>query len=226
MAVRAVIYHFMPVTSLETWFVRDTVMSLPRLVGFVSLLLLNRYRWKTVPFDIRVRDWERPALLGGILIALHTVYWAGSGGPLYPRGIAAGALVTTVFVGLFEEYAFRGTLLSGLRGLISPLQTVILSNVAFTVYHVQAQRVSFWPSIFLIGAILACMRLRGVSLFWLAAVHIVIDDVYFFVGLGMPSPFSMHNIVFNICLLAFAVLLLPRRPGWLPNDEEKGSIRR
>jgi len=42
MLLRSVIYWLVPVGSLETWFVRDSIMSVPRLVAFGALLVLNR----------------------------------------------------------------------------------------------------------------------------------------------------------------------------------------
>ncbi len=211
MGARMAIYHFMPVASVWAWYIRDTVMSLPRIAGFVSLLLLNRYVWKVVPFDFRLRKYRKPMIFCVVLLIIHSIYWLGCSGSSYPLTIAVGAFFTTVFVGLFEEYAFRGALLSGLTGLMSPFKAIVLSNLVFAVYHVQAQPVSDWISIFLIGSILACMRIRGISLFWLAVIHIVIDDLDFFIGLNRPPLLSSNYMLFNIGLLVFAIYLFSKR---------------
>jgi len=185
-------------------------MSLPRIIGFASLLLLNQYLWKVVPFDFKIREFGKPIIWGGILISLHLIFWFGCGGSSYPKNIALGVSITTMFVGLFEEYAFRGTLLSGMSGLMSPLKAVVFSNIIFTVFHILVQPIRNWTIIFLIGCILASMRIRGISLFWLAVIHIIMDDLYLLFGLRHPSFLSVNNVLFNIGLLTFAVVIFPK----------------
>lgn len=208
MLVRAVIYHAMKPATLEDWFARDTLMCVPRLLAFITLLGLDRLFWRTVPFDLKIKEFKQPVLWGGVLILVHAIYWSGSSGSLWPMQIITGALFTTVFVGLFEEYAFRGVLLAGLREAMGPVKAVVVSSIIFAVYHFQAQPVSSWLSIFLIGGILACLRLRGVSIFWLTVIHIIIDDAYFFVGLTFPAFLSMHNLLFIAGLLIPGAILL------------------
>jgi hypothetical protein len=55
--VRALIYRVIPVHSLEDWFVRDNVMTMPRLTALAALFLLNT-RWKICRFDMPLSDFS------------------------------------------------------------------------------------------------------------------------------------------------------------------------
>lgn len=172
--VRSCVYHFFPVTSQQTWFFRDTLMSIPRLGAFAALVLLNR-NWNAARFDLPLKDFERAARLGFAPTALWVFYLSGGhGAPFAPFMMAVG-LFTSLIVGAFEEYAFRGPLLFCIREHFSLFTTIVLSNVLFAIYHVQAQAVRNWLAIFLTGVIYANLRFRGLSLVWLAVIHGVTD---------------------------------------------------
>lgn len=207
--VRGCVYHFSPVTSQETWFFRDALMSIPRLGGFAALLLLNRI-WNASSFDLPLRDLGRAALMGFVPMALWVFYFsAGHGGAFTPSMMFVG-FFTSLVVGVFEEYAFRGPLLSALRQHMSLFTTIVLSNVLFAIYHVQAQPLRFWLAIFLTGVIYANLRFRGLSLGWLAVIHGVTDASFFFFPNISPDPFGLYGLVLHVGLLVYAVMTLPR----------------
>lgn len=214
MLLRSGIYHFFPVTSQETWFARDAVMSVLRLSAFTTLFLFNR-TWNLARFDFPLKDLGRIALWGLVPLALWAYYFSGShGDPFAPWMIALGTL-TSLIVGLCEEYTFRGPLLATLRQDLSAFSTIFLSSVIFTLYHFQAQPVSSWGMVFLTGVILANLRLRGLSLGSLALLHGLIDASYFLFQQHSQDPFSFPGLAVQNGLLAYALVTYPRS-----NNEE------
>jgi membrane protease YdiL (CAAX protease family) len=212
MITRATLYHFLPVTSLDSWFFRDCIMTIPRLAVFALLVWLNR-RWKSTFFDWRFRDWPRAFAFGGLLVGLHIVYLEGNPGDRIPTEIVLGAFLTTPAVALFEEYAFRGLLHAELQKQLSPIPMAMVVSLLFTVFHIQAQALRFWGPIFLIGVILTNLRFNGMSLWWLVVIHFAVDVTWFFFGQDIPDFGSLHGILFHGGLLVYAVLSfgLPRR---------------
>jgi len=136
-------------------------------------------------------------------------FFAGSTGPKSPSYIIAGLFLTTIPVALFEEYAFRGPLLTDLSRRFSAPMGVLLSSVVFTVFHFQAQPLTFWGAIFLMGVILANLRLRGLSLGWLAATHFLVDTECNFFGSWQPTMSSLHGIAYQAALFLYAFASFP-----------------
>jgi membrane protease YdiL (CAAX protease family) len=210
MLVRSAIYFLLPANSLETWFIRDAIMSVPRLAAFGALLILNR-TWHSSAFDWQLKDFGRALLYGGLLVAMFIFYHSGSVGPKFPSSMVAALLFTTVPVALFEEYAFRGPLLTGLCQRSSPLMGILLTSGIFAVFHLQAQPLSHWGRIFLIGVILANLRVKGLSLGWLAATHFLLDIVWIFYRSRTPTMTSFHGVAYQIALLLYALASFPYR---------------
>lgn len=183
-------------------------MSVPRLAAFGTLLFLNR-TWRSSAFDWRLKDVGRALLFGGLLVGICVCYYAGSTGPKVPWFVVAGLPLTTIPVALYEEYAFRGPLLTGLCQRSSPLMGILLTSVAFTAYHLQAQPLSCWGEIFLFGVILANLRVRGLSLGWLAATHLLVDIVWIFFGRWQPAMTSFNGIAYQTALLVYALVSFP-----------------
>ena len=142
MAVRAGIYRTLPDYSAADWFARDAWMTIPRLVGFVALLVMNRLLWKRFAFDIDLQRYGRAALYGVPLIGLYLGAFAENCGRYWPRSAVIVAIFTTPVVGLFEEYAWRGVILETLLATRSRLSATALSSLLFTVYHVEARPLS------------------------------------------------------------------------------------
>jgi len=134
---------------------------------------------------------------------------SGHGATFTPLMMFVG-FFTSLIVGAFEEYAFRGPLLYALRQRLSLFTTIVLSNVVFAIYHVQAQPTGFWVAIFLTGVIYANLRFRGVSLGWLALIHGVIDAFYFLFPGSSSDPFGFYGLVLQAGLLVYAVMTFPR----------------
>jgi membrane protease YdiL (CAAX protease family) len=98
----------------------------------------------------------------------------------------AVGIAATVMVALFEEAAFRGAILSGLRGVTTTGWAIVGSAFLFTLFHFQAQPTRVWPLLFVTGVVLANLRTRGLSLGWLAALHGLFDIPFFFFGTEGP----------------------------------------
>jgi membrane protease YdiL (CAAX protease family) len=141
--IRSCVYHFFPVISQDTWFFRDILMSVPRLGAFAALVLLNRF-WNAARFDLPLKDFRRAALLGLVPVALWGFYFSGGQGQNFTPFKMFVGFFTSLVVGVFEEYAFRGPLLFALRQRLSLFATVVLSSVLFSIYHVQAQPFRCW----------------------------------------------------------------------------------
>jgi membrane protease YdiL (CAAX protease family) len=190
MGVRAVVYRLIPAYSGSDWFIRDAWMTVPRFASFIALLCMNRLLWKSFQFDIDVRRYRRAVLYGLPLVGLVLWGLAESCGRYWPRHVVLAAAFTTPFVGAFEECAWRGVVLEALRARRSTFTAIVLSSLLFTLYHVQAQPFSAWPAIFLIGVVLANYRIRGLSIFWLAIIHTVVDTAVF---LFATDYFPIHT---------------------------------
>jgi len=183
-------------------------MSVPRLCAFAALLVLNR-SWNLARFDLPLKGFGKAALLGLPPMALWIFYFSGSDGEAFSPFMKFLGLVTSLIVGLFEEYAFRGPLLFALRQRLSLFSTIAVSNVLFAAYHVQAEPVRFWPVIFLTGVIYANLRFRGLSLGWLAIIHGVTDAFYFVFPDINPDIFGFYGLVLQGGLLIYAVATFP-----------------
>lgn len=207
--VRAGVYHFYPVTSLETWYNRVVLMNIPRLGALDALLLLNRC-WNLARFDLPLKDFRRAVFLGFVPVAVWLFYFSGGDGQQFTPTMMMGGFLTSLIVGAYEEYAFRGPMLFALRERMSLLATVMISSALFTIYHIQAQRLDIWPTIFLTGVILANLRFRGLSIGWLALIHAVIDTYMFIFPTNTVGPFGFHGLVMQSGLLVYGILTFPR----------------
>jgi membrane protease YdiL (CAAX protease family) len=183
-------------------------MSVPRLGAFAALVLLNRF-WNAARFDLPLKDFRRAALLGLVPMALWGFYFSGGQGQNFTPFKMFVGFFTSLVVGVFEEYAFRGPLLFALRQRLSLFATVVLSSVLFSIYHVQAQPFRCWVAIFLTGVIYANLRFRGLDLGWLAVIHGVTDALFFAFPDINPNMFGFYGMVLQAGLLAYAVMTFP-----------------
>jgi membrane protease YdiL (CAAX protease family) len=198
------IYFFFPAHSLESWFVRDTWMTIPRLACFTAIFCIYS-GWKTTRTDWRLSGNRKSLTLGFFPVALWCFYTSGSRGDHFPHQMIFIGAATSAIVGLFEEYAFRGPLLIDLAQPASVLRSIFISAFLFTIYHFQAQSLRSWPAIFLTGITFAGLRFRGVSLAWLVLIHTIIDASYFFFGSQTPPTTSLYGVILNLGLLICSI---------------------
>lgn len=80
-------------------------------------------------------------------MALWVFYFSSGHSASFTPVMIFFGFFTSLVVGAFEEYAFRGPLLFALHQRLSLFTTIALSNVLFAVFHVQAQPLQIWGAI-------------------------------------------------------------------------------
>jgi membrane protease YdiL (CAAX protease family) len=195
MLVRAIIYYMMPVRSLSDWFYRDVIMCLPRLIGFYMVFRITKHH-----SGLKMVRTRFVYIYGGLLFVTYALDLVPKGWAPWPNYMVCVGLVTSIVVGLFEEYLFRGALLTGLLRSYPVLSSIFVSSAIFTVYHLQAQPLRSWPGIFLAGLVFANLRLLGLGLLGLSLLHGVIDWSFF-----LFTPTSNISPVFLAVVALLAV---------------------
>jgi len=213
---RSWVYEVYPARSLAAWFERDTLMTAPRLAAFV--LLFGIYTGWRRPGEWKFRGgaWLVVGAFG--MAALWWVYFSGGVGEKFGgRDIVVGA-ATSLVVGLFEEYAYRGPPLMELGQCVSERAAISVSSLLFMLYHFQAQNLESWPTIFLTGVTLANLRCRGLSLSWLVLAHGVTDTGYFIFGSQAPPFMSFPGMILVAGTLVCALRTLPANRSSVPEN--------
>ena len=196
---RFFIYRMFPTGSVEKipgvgvmyrpgpyeWWVRDTIMDVPRLLMFTLALLAGRYFW-----GMRQIGWHasRPVLglIGGAVIVAFVL--SGVAFRARPFDLLLHQLlivsVSSLIVAASEETLFRGVIFRALHDWRGATVAMWGSAALFTVYHVQAQPLHGWPPIFLTGLFAAVLRWQGVGLAWLIGGHAAADALVYLGGQG------------------------------------------
>lgn len=179
---RAILYARMPDDTFTQWVQRDAVMNGPRLVGILLLTLASVHTRSESFLGLTRRGLGPATLVMLALIAQLTVNrWVQPPGD-YPTHLLFSLTLSSVIVGVFEELLFRGAILSSLSAALRPRYAILISSALFTVYHVQAQAIMGWPGIFLFGILMSRMRLDGISLWALMAIHATYDALLFWIS--------------------------------------------
>lgn len=199
MAVRWVVYS---VTEglYGQFFIRDNLMTIPRLVGFVFILWIG---WRQRPghyldFSFKKARVSLFIFFIWILIDLLTLI----DHPFLSRSLKLSIVfaLTTIPVALFEETLFRGALLHELRNLGLKLWSVPVSALIFALFHFQAITIDLWPNIFFWGIVAGALRYYKASMCWLVLMHWGLDYLALFVGM------SKTGISYWLQLVASSVL--------------------
>ena len=119
-----------------------------------------------------------------------------------------------VLPGIFEEIAFRGVLLHGLRKQFSPVQLVLVAGIVFGFFHVDLFRI---PPTSLLGVLLVIAVIRSGSIYPAMAWHALHNAL----ALGsarieqirLPDqPTWWHYVLATLAiLLAFRLMSRPKR---------------
>jgi membrane protease YdiL (CAAX protease family) len=220
--IRCWVYYVYPAHDLERWFMRDCLMTIPRLFALLALLAINEVRDASSRW-LHPEGVTKAALFGIVPMGLWLYYFSsGNGARFGPFEISVGFL-TSLVVGGFEEYAFRGPLFSILRERTSTTAAIFMSSVLFMLFHVQAQPIEFWPIIFLMGIVFGSLRVRGMSIFWLSSIHAAIDTCYFIFPVHHAAFYSANGIYFVSGLFLYSLAVFPGSPilRVLGGDEPK-----
>ena len=169
------------------WWVRDTIMDGPRLLATGLALMVGRYFWGLEQLGWHRRLPARGLIMGGVITVLLMLGSLFRAVPItYPARVLLVLTISSVVVALAEETLFRGVVFKGLDDWYGTSAALFGSTTLFTVYHVQAQPLERWPSIFCIGLIYAVLRWQGVGLVWLVISHAVSDSVIYLGTMGPP----------------------------------------
>ena len=146
----------------------------------------------------------------GAMIALWSLLLTQAHGEPWSWGERALGVGACLIVGAFEEFLFRGVLLAGLVARIGGSRASLASSVLFTIFHTRPQAVAAWPHIFLTGTVFANLRLRGMGLAALAAVHAAVDSMFFFYGKEPMTGYGPVYYAFLGGLFVYSMLTVPR----------------
>lgn len=195
---------------LLTWFFkldfRDTfALNRPRALPMVGAVLIAA---AIVPVGNFLRavqyQWFPPGkdLLGDQLLVLQE----GS--------LVSVLLALAVVPAICEELVFRGFLLSGLRGRLSTLATILIVGLIFGLYHMYMEKI---PVLTLLGALLAIVCLCSGSIYPAMLIHLANNGLslattrYEELGriLLMPSTYDAAITPrYDYPMLAYAVIFL------------------
>ena len=118
-----------------------------------------------------------------------------------------------VLPGIFEEIAFRGVLLHGLRSRLEPVQLVLVAGIVFGFFHVDLFRI---PPTSLLGVLLVIAVIRSGSIYPAMAWHALHNTLALGSAraeqIGLPDqPAWWHYVLASLAiLLAFRLMRSPR----------------
>ncbi len=121
-----------------------------------------------------------------------------------------------VLPGIFEEIAFRGVLLHGLRSQLKPVQLVLVAGIVFGFFHVDLFRI---PPTSLLGVLLVIAVIRSGSIYPAMAWHALHNTLALGSArveqIGLPDqPTWWHYVLAALAiLLAFRLMGRSRSPG-------------
>ena len=118
-----------------------------------------------------------------------------------------------VLPGIFEEIAFRGVLLHGLRSQLKPLQLVLVAGIVFGFFHVDLFRI---PPTSLLGVLLVIAVIRSGSIYPAMAWHALHNALALGSAraeqIGLPDqPTWWHYVLAALAILLAFRLMQGRR---------------
>lgn len=111
--------------------------------------------------------------------------------------IIFGIIVMCVFAPLFEEYIFRGFLLSGLREKFGTIAAVLLSALAFCLMHMNPQQTVYQ---FILGAVCAYVTVNSGNIALAVGIHSVSNLIALMLDLtplGAVFTAIMNALTYN-----------------------------
>ncbi len=180
--------------SLENWGQPPTLSNLSVPVLYfvlpVALLLLLGARWREIGFGRGYRSWAVIVLFSVPIVLLLVLKLVSGEKSLL---ILLFLLIqNTLRNGFFEEFLFRGALMSRLNLLLGRSWGVVLSTLLFGLFHASAYTASFHgdllagmalgmvnPVVF--GLCFAIIVLRTRNLFAASVIHALVDTCGYFV---------------------------------------------
>jgi membrane protease YdiL (CAAX protease family) len=172
-ATRITIHHF-PWTSLEAESIRTALRIGTALV----------YWWLLKPLILSRRpdlsSFRNPAIALALLLFLSIPILVGD----YRLASNAAILfaITSLPVGIKEEFLFRGIMQNLLVQRYGSLQGVLITSLIFTLWHIGVWNPTVWTfsQIFFAGVILGMVYVRSGSILAVIILHTVYDAIFSF----------------------------------------------
>jgi membrane protease YdiL (CAAX protease family) len=203
-----VVLHYFPWTSLEAESIRTAMR-----IATAAL-----YWWLLKPLILsRTPDpasLTHPLLLFALLIFLAIPVLVGHYA-LRPA-VAMMFAVSSIPVGIKEEFLFRGIMQNLLTERFGVLKGILVTSTIFTLWHVGVWEPSLWTfgEIFLASMIIGLIYVRSGSIAAVIVLHAVYDAIYCFTPLMTPPLQENWGFVPMLAALAL-VAVWARRNGRL-----------
>ncbi len=205
MLSRAWIYHLIPVANFDDWVFRDTVMNVPRLLGFALIIFMPWYRIG-IQSLFSFNGWNRNITLVTIAVTAlalsRSIFFDYV--PQAPE-VFIVLLFSSVAVGLFEETLFRGIIFESVQQLKGTKVAIVASAILFMVFHMQAQSIMQFPLFFAFGLLFGILRSKGTSLLFLVFIHSIYDILVLFWNIDYESRTAWLSyecfVIISLCLV-------------------------
>jgi membrane protease YdiL (CAAX protease family) len=150
-----------------------------RAASIVAVLIIC-WRYKSNPNFFTIPKFNQTTLVLVLLFVAQIFFQPKMHGHDLPLQLTYAA--TTIFVVVREELVYRYVIQNWLEGWLLPNErifgSILLSSIVFTLYHLGAQPIASFPSIFLASLLLgAIYNSSGKSLTLVVACHFI-DDVF------------------------------------------------
>lgn len=206
--VTRVVLHYLPWTSVEAEAIRTSMR-----IATAAL-----YWWLFKPLILsRTPDFTsltHPLLLFALLVFLAIPVLVGHY-ELRPT-VAIMFAISSIPVGIKEEFLFRGIMQNLLTERFGVLKGILITSTVFTLWHVGVWEPSLWTfgEIFLASVLIGLVYVRSGSIATVIVLHAVYDAIYCFTPLMTPP--LQENWGFVPMLVALALVAVwARRNGRL-----------
>ena len=177
-----VVLHYLPWTSVEAELIRTALRIATALVYWWLLKTLILSRTANLP------RFKSPAVLLALLLFLSIPALVGN----YQLTSDAAILfaITSLPVGIKEEFLFRGIVQNLLAERYGSPKAILVTSAIFTLWHVGVWNPTVWTfsQIFFAGVILGLIYVGSGSILTVIALHTVYDAIFCF------TPFTANPL--------------------------------
>ncbi len=179
----------------------------------VSIILWYLFLKKDLPITYTISNTQtlRQSLLLVILPITALSYFASTGFNSLSSGVLLYMLISSLAVGIYEEFLFRGIVFGSLlKSNITPKRAVLYSAILFSLFHLVVAKDYAAVDIalklfntFILGVILAYLYYAVGSIFYVIFIHTLWDLVS-----SISQEYPLDDILFAITLILFAMSIL------------------
>jgi len=223
------------------------IFNLVLIFGGGSFLMIRWYQLD--PHKTLALRKPRPAVWIGVLIGVPSTLLTANGvfilsnkifpvpqswldafsGNLFPEGMPFWQLFILIALmpGIFEEIAFRGLLLQGLRRRFHPVMLCFVISIIFGLFHYSLYRIA--PTTFM-GIILTVVTMLTGSIFPAMVWHTLNNGLALWLGTRLHDLHDFDNWLYfiSVVLLSLSLWIIFRNrtpyPGILPWKRNKGIL--